>query len=128
MTFYRLHRSEVPEFSADNAWSAPWGETFLAEGAQYECRACNGSGEFLGDRCPDCDGNGVLDADRGYSCFDSAAELLAYFGQHYPAEVGDPVVVFEGVYVGTGFDGELLAIPTKVVRWTTFGELREERS
>jgi hypothetical protein len=125
MTFFRMHRSDAPEFTADNAYSAAWGETFTSV-SQYECRSCDGTGEFLGDPCTDCDGEGVIDADRGYSCCESADELLAYFGQHCPADDADPVVEFDGVRVGTGLDGEPLAVPAEVVRWTTIGQLRAE--
>lgn len=127
MTFYRLHSAATPEFSPENAWSAAWGETFV-DVSTYECRSCNGSGEFLGEQCSDCDGEGTIDADRGYSCCDSAAELLAYFGGHYPADDTDPVVVFDGQHVSTGLDGESLAVPTAIVRWTTIGQLREENA
>jgi hypothetical protein len=124
MTYYRLHCSDAPEFSADNAWSAAWGEAFTADGSQYECRACDGTGEFLDDRCPDCSGEGVIDADRGYSCCGSASELVEYFDWHCPADDSDPVVEFDGEHVGNGLDGEPLVVPTAVVRWTTIGQLR----
>lgn len=125
--FYRLHSASAPEFSADNAFSAPWGETFSDDGSTYECRTCDGTGEdYFGDRCTDCDGTGHIDCDPGYSCCHTAAELLAYFGQHCPADDRDLVVVFEGTQIGNGVDGEPLVIPTHVVRWTTFGEIRKE--
>jgi hypothetical protein len=127
MTYYRLHRSDALEFSASNAWSAAWGETFVSPG-RYECRACDGTGEFLGEQCQDCAGEGVVDADPGYSCCDSAAELVEYFDQHCPADDSDPVVEFDGEYAGQGCDGEPLVVPTAVVRWTTFSKLREESS
>lgn len=126
MTFYRLHADTAPEFSAENAWSAAWGETFSTDGARYECRSCDGAGEFLGEKCNDCGGEGWIDAEAGYSCCESAAELLAYFDQHCPADDTDPVVVFDGEIVGTGLDGEPLVIPTTVIRWTTVGQLRKE--
>jgi hypothetical protein len=125
MTYYRLHRSDAPAFHADNAWSAPWGEVFV-DASTYECRACDGAGEVFGEVCEDCDGECVLDADRGYSCCDSASELLAYFGGHCPADDADPVVVFEGARVGAGLDGEPLVVPSTVIRWTTIGQLRRE--
>lgn len=125
-TFYRLHRVDAPTFSADNAYSAAWGETFAESGDRYECRTCDATGTWEGETCPDCDGEGMLDADPGYSCCETAEDLLAYFDQHSTADADDPVVVFDGQQVGAGIDGEPLAIPTSVIRWTTIGTLRKE--
>lgn len=126
MTYYRLHRSDAPEFSADNAWSAAWGETFSADGTRYECRSCDATGTIDGETCRDCNGDGWIDTERGYSCTDSASELIEYFDRHCPADDTDPVVEFDGEYAGSGLDGEPLVIPTAIVRWTTIGQLRKE--
>jgi hypothetical protein len=125
-TFYRLHRADTPEFSTGNAWSGPWGETFSADGSRYECRTCDGTGEVFGEQCTDCDGEGWIDCDPGYSCCHTADDLLDYFGQHCPAAADDPIVVFEGQQIGTGFDGEPLAIPTGSIHWITIAQLRRE--
>lgn len=29
-TYYRVHAASAPAFSADNAWSAPWGSSFIS--------------------------------------------------------------------------------------------------
>ena len=128
-TFYRMHQPDAPEFSAEHAWSAQWGVTWASDGSRYECTRCDGTGRDLTDQdeeCPSCDGEGWLDADRGYSCCYSAEELLAYMDRHGVVGDDDPVVVFEGQRVGTGGDGEPLAVPTGHVRWTTIGALRAE--
>ena len=125
-TYYRLHRADAPEFSPENAWSAPWGETFSADGDQYECRTCDATGEAYGEPCPDGCDEGWIDCQPGYSALDTAEDLLAYFGGHCPADDDDPVVIFEGQYAGQGLDGEPLAVPGATLRWTTIGELRAE--
>lgn len=62
------------------------------------------------------------DALYGYSCCYSAEDLIAYFARHGEPLGDDTVVVFEGQRVGTGFDGEPLAVPTGAVRHTTWAE------
>jgi hypothetical protein len=125
-TYYRLHRADALTFDAGNAWSAAWGETFSVNGAAYECRTCDATGEAFGEPCRDCD-NGWIDAEPGYSCCSSATELLTYFSEHVGGALdAEPVVVFEGQRVGSGLDGEPLVIPTTVVRWTTIGQIRTE--
>ena len=127
-TFYRLHHAAAPEFCAENAWSAQWGVTWASDGARYECTRCDGTGQDLtdpGEECPACD-EGWQDADYGYSCCASAEELLSYMDAHGIVGDDDPVVIFEGQRVGTGGDGEPLAVPTGQVRWTTIGALRAE--
>ena len=128
-TFYRMHRPDAPAFCAEHAWSAQWGVTWDPSGARYECTRCDGTGQDLTDpdeECPACDGEGWLDADYGYSCCESAQALLAYLDRHGVVVADDPVVIFEGQRVGTGGDGEPLAVPTGQVRWTTIGALRAE--
>ncbi len=125
-TFYRLHRTDAPTFSADNARSAPWGETFNATGDAYECRACDGTGEQYDEPCTDCD-EGWINCDPGYSACHTATDLLAYFDQHCPADDADPVVEFAGQQVGCGLDGEPLVIPTEIIHWTTIGALRARK-
>lgn len=129
-TFYRLHGTWAPAFSADNAYSALWGVTFSEDGARYACVPCDGTTKDpWGHRCEWCEDteDGWYDADRGYSACDSAEELVRYFGQHAEYLSDDePVVEFTGDVVGTGCDGEPLIVPTAVVRWTTLGQLRAE--
>jgi hypothetical protein len=125
-TYYRLHRDDAPTFTADNAWSGLWGGTFSPDGARSECPQCDESGEYDGEECSHCAGEGWLDCDYGYSCCYTAAELVAYFsrgGGLDAVDLAQPVVVFAGEQVGNGFDGEPLVVPTEVVRWTTLGEL-----
>jgi hypothetical protein len=126
-TYYRLHRADAPAFTADNAWSGLWGSTFSPDGSRTECGECDGAGvDDHGQPCEaGCD-NGWWDCYAGYSCCDTAEELLDYFTQHNPADDNDPVVIFEGEQVGTGFDAEPLVIPTTTIRWTTIGQLRKE--
>lgn len=120
--FYRHHRFDAPEFSAENAFSAQWGVDFDERGIRYRCLDCDGAGPTPDAPCS-CDG-GWMYADRGYSCCWTAGDLLAYHDEHCPLDADDPVVVFEGRHCGDGGDGEPLAVPIRVIRWTTAGELR----
>ena len=65
--FWRVHHTDCPEFSADNAFSAPWGDP-----EQY-CDACGGSGKryrvLSTDRCPEHGDMSPVDAIRlGQGC------------------------------------------------------------
>lgn len=122
--FYRAHRAGSPPFTADNAWSAPWGETFSADGSRYECRTCDGTGVAYGERCDAGCTHGWFDADRGYSACNCAADLITYLDARGLPAPDDPVVVFTGTRVGTGTDGEPLVVPTTTIRWTTYGAIR----
>lgn len=51
---------------------------------------------------------------------------MAYFDRHYPLSDSDAIVEFEGEQVGNGGDGEPLVIPTRVIRWTTYGQVKAE--
>lgn len=124
-TYFRYHRPDAPEFNAENAYSAGWGEIFTSPGT-YECGACDGIGKWLGERCSDCGGEGEFEADSGYSCCCSAEALVAYFSRHCSLDADDPIVEFEGEHVGNGGDGEPLVEPTRIVRWTTYGQVRRE--
>lgn len=145
---------DAPEFSSENAYSGLWGSEYTPDGSKHHCYRCTGSGTIDNQDCPrcggasypnsddagcprcdgdgtlynaecaDCDGTGWYDADPGYSCCHTAQDLVAYMTDHGTPADDDPVVIFEGEQVGTGFDGEPLVIPTKVIRWTTYGELR----
>lgn len=143
--FFRFHQADAPAFSADNAWSAPWGMIFNEDGSQYQCLACDGTGTTADPEpcgtcdmegchrcddgwhttCRDCD-EGWVDCDRGYSSVRSAEELADYFQEHAkgaPADDHGHVVVFEGEHVGDGCDGEPLAVPTRIVErltWSAF--------
>ncbi|MFJ3839490.1 hypothetical protein ACIPY6_28840 [Streptomyces sp. NPDC090054] len=122
--FYRLHWSDCPPFSAENAWSASWGSTRSADGSQTECLTCDGTGELDGEPCSDRDcEEGWTDCVAGYSCCASADELIAYLGGRGEPGADDTVVVFEGRQVDTGFDGEPTAVPERVIEtliWPDF--------
>lgn len=126
-TWFRYHRPDAPEFSAENAYSAGWGETFTSP-STYECGNCDGTGEWFGEHCSGCGGEGEIEADPGYSCCRSAEDLVAYFSRHYPLDSDDRIVEFEGIQVGHGGDGEPLVVPIRVVRWSTYGQVRRETS
>jgi hypothetical protein len=119
-TYYRLHTNpDAPTFSPENAWSAPWGAEWNQDGTKTRCTRC-----LPGEQdCPTCGGTGWDDASYGYSACESAADLIAYATEHMIVGDNDAVVIFEGERVGTGFDGEPLAIPTGQARWTTWAEL-----
>lgn len=119
-TFYRLHATEH-EFSAAGAYSALWGSVWSEDGTQTECTSC-----YEGDRdgCRVCDGTGWQDAQEGYSCCDTAEELIEYMTEHGIAGDDDKVIVFEGVRTGTGFDGEPLAVPTRIIEETTWSQFQ----
>lgn len=128
-TFYRLHSNpDAPCFCASHAWSGLWGGTWNADGSANECRECDGTGIPLlapDGRCDNCD-EGWEPATYGYSCCWSAAELVEYMTKHGMASGDDKVVIFEGRKVGTGFDGEPLAVPTGDVKWITWAELAQQ--
>lgn len=123
-TFYRIHWADSPEFNAANAWSVLWGATRSEDGTQTECTSC-----YEGDRddCRICDGTGWEDALEGYSCCDTATELIEYFTTAARDSLigdDDKVIVFEGTRTGVGFDGEPLAVPTRIIEETTWSEFR----
>ncbi len=128
-TFYRVHWDGCPEFSAANAWSALWGSERGDDPSRTKCHDCDGGAllEFLGG-CQVCGGEGWEDAVRGYSCTDTAEELIAYFTKHSEPSGGDAVVIFEGEQVGNGVDGEPLAVPTGAVETTTWAEFLARRT
>jgi len=121
--YYRLHWSDCPPFSADNAWSALWGGTRSEDGSRTECVTCDGTGQLDGDPCPerDCD-EGWIDCVAGYSCCASADELIAYFHGRGEPDAGEAVVIFEGRQVSTGFDGEPAVVPERVLETLTWAE------
>lgn len=126
MTFWRIHDTGH-EFSADNAWSSQM-DMDRRDGEdgtpQQECWCQAMDGEPAGD-CRDCDGEGWVDCQRGYSCCPSAQALAAYFagqGISLAGWHGFEVIEFEGRAVGTGPDGEPLAVPEGVARRMTVAE------
>ena len=153
-TYYRIHWADCPAFSPENAWSALWGATRSPDGSQTECTVCAGVGKSSSpcptcdgrgyrdgdpdhecgtcdgtgdvDECDTCDGTGWQDALQGYSCCDTAEELVRYFthAARDAAEDDDLVVVFEGTRVGDGFDGEPLAVPTRIIEEVPWSEFR----
>lgn len=146
-TFYRLHNDHngTRPLTADNAWSAPWGSEFTEDGSAFTCAACDGSGQQAPEvhmrcdgegcyhcddtgmitECGDCDGEGTIDCERGYSCFEDAHRLVAYMRERGsdPEDAWGTVYVFEGDMAGNGTDGEPLIVPTRVVETITWSEL-----
>jgi len=96
--FWRVHWSDLPAFSEENAWSRPWGQ-YNEEGVEPL---------------------------RGYSAVDTAEDLVRYFDAH-SGGLGDdlPVVAFWGVSVGVGPDNETLVVPTEdgVIAWMRGSDL-----
>lgn len=146
--FYRVHETEIP-FSAENAYSAPWGTNGGTCGAcsgkgevpHWEPRSCTDCGGWGGDNCgcnngtvydlifipcPYCDGTGTARILRGYSCFDTPEKLVAYFALRDPHNDA-PVVIFAGDVVGKGPDGEMLVVPKQHPRprWITWKQLAQ---
>lgn len=138
-TYYRLHTAGPSAvgplaFTADNAWSALWGTQFVdGDPSRAVCADCGGTGDDSatggdGDGCRNCDGEGNVEVDRGYSCCGSAAELVEYMTAQGIVADDDHVVVFTGHEVGSGSDGEPLVVPTTVTRWMTWAGLVAEVS
>lgn len=92
-----------------------------------DCPACKGDGQI--DGCDSCDGEGANDCQRGYSCFEVPETLIEYFVERgEPDDDDGKVIVFEGEYYGAGFDGEDLAVPTRVIEEMTWSEFRTRQS
>lgn len=126
-TFFRFHAEGIPTFRAEHAYSGLWGGEWLADGSASQCRECDGIGTAYGETCRSCNGEGWDPAQEGYSCCDTAQDLIAYFAQHLGSDPGPGMVIeFEGQRVGNGFDGEPLAIPTSIIRTMTWKELTGE--
>lgn len=126
--FYRVHWANCPEFSAANAYSTLWASERTGDGSQVVCTQCSGKGkvcEYDEDDCDVCDGEGVEDCLVGYSACSTPAELIAYFATRAVVADDDRVIVFDGNRVGTGFDGEDLVIPTRVIKAMTWAEFME---
>ena len=69
------------------------------------------------------DGQG--EPQHGYSCFAEPWHLYIYVWAMWPISDGTPVIEFAGTKVGTGNDGEDLAVPTGgILRRTTWGEFK----
>ena len=140
--YWRWHQHEAPPFSADNAWSATWGSEFTPDGDRYRppaglydlCEPCQDETGSCGHddegECEHCECPGWASCDRGYSCCDSAEELIAYFAARYvTAEEMDRdgvVYAFEGDVHGAGIEGEPLVEPTRVLKTLTWTELVEQ--
>jgi hypothetical protein len=150
-TFYRVHWQGSLEFSAANAWSAPWGSERTEDGyvlcfscdgtgigyTEVPCRACDGNGtdqnwdtcgpcggtgQTIEDRCPDCE-EGRKPCERGYSCETSPGALIGYFREHHVTPgAEDAIIIFEGERYGNGLDGEPLAVPSLVLETLTWAE------
>lgn len=151
--YYRVHwdgRSATGwrAFAARNAWSRPWGAMAVIDDdgdpARYTCVPCDATGLAVDEEsgrcrggeatwdadrggwiCPDCQGEGSREADRGYS---GVGTLAGLFAEYDLPEFGSAaeIVEFEGELAGFGCDGEPLVVPTRVVRWMSFDQAREE--
>lgn len=151
-TYYRLHRNDSPCFCAEHAYSYQFGAEFGADGSQYRCDWCQGTGIADEDcpcrghdpgctrcdpvdpgiirdaECHRCEGGGWADADRGYSCCEDPAALVAYIrhhvGEQLAAADGFCVIVFSGELEGFGTDeDERLVVPRQVhetLTWQQF--------
>ena len=126
--YYRVHWSDCPEFCAANAQSLPWGER---DGVV--CGRCDGAGyvtrrDGSEAECSGCGGAGFVapEPEPGYSCCQSAEDLVRYFRGRIEPDDDEPVVIFAGDIVGVGPDGEPLVIPAALPRprWTTYGAVR----
>jgi hypothetical protein len=126
--FWRVHHTDCPPFSPENASSAPWGQE------EQICPRCNGAGYITRrgaeEDCPRCGGTGVVEAERvpGYSCCESREALVEYFEARGGLPENAPVVVFSGRVVGHGPDGEPLVIPRMNhprPRWFTWGQIKK---
>lgn len=147
--FYRVHSSEVLPFAAENAYSSLTGIPRNEDGTKSECQWCNGSGEDWNDcptckgeypaledcercegagqisECSRCDGTGWEDCLRGYSCCESAEDLIRYYdepGREGKIPADEQVVVFEGWQAGIGFDDEPTAVPEHVIETLPWAE------
>jgi hypothetical protein len=124
--FWRAHYPDCPEFSSENASSAPW------SAEEESCTVCRGTGFITRngyeDECPKCGGTGVTDIERqrGYSCCESRKALVRYFESRGGLPDDCPIVVFGGDIVGFGMDNEPLVVPRDFPRprWTTWGRVR----
>ena len=153
--FYRVHWANRPAFSAENAWSLPWGcemqepcttcaglkQDWMDTGeilcphceGQGECDCCGG-GECLRCKgagvieCLHCEGTGLEPASRGYSCCESAEALRDYFEQRLiPENCEAEVICFTGELQDYGLDGEALVVPETVLNKCKPSEFFEAR-
>jgi hypothetical protein len=92
----------------------------LAGGTDPECPACGGRVRYA-DRCPTCEGDGVIDRTRrdGVSAFPTIAGLLRYLAEDRREFDGHVIVELEGELTGdVDLDAErgaILVRPTRVV-------------
>lgn len=121
-TFYRVHWTDCPPLTPDNAWSALWGSTRSEDGTQTECRQCDGTGEFDRESCPNCNGEGWHDCVPGYSATTTALGLVEYFDGPDGLEGDEPVVIFEGRQVSYGIEGEPTVIPERILETLTWAD------
>ncbi|MFA6691468.1 MAG: hypothetical protein WCR98_05760 [Saccharofermentanales bacterium] len=120
--YYRVHRTDCPvPFDAEHAYSTPWGW----QPGDTVTRQCN-CGYW--DKCPRCQGTGEyteeIDLVRGFSCCESAEELIDYFEARGGCDDNQPVAIFEGDFTDSGSDNEPCVVPTKIVEWTTYAGLK----
>lgn len=94
--FIRIHHDDCPEFSPENAFSYGLGGP--------EAR--------------------LDEAPQGYSCCDSAEDLIDYFECRGGAPEDAPVVVFTGRQIANGDDFEPLVMPDMdFMMWTDYKAL-----
>ena len=138
--FYRLHPEIAGKFSSENAYSSLM-DLPRTSASTVACEVCNGEydaeveaaeGCYHEDDdcttcgwCYYCAGTGHMDCDRGYSCYETAAEMVA--SNLYRCEASDGSVgtlyEFDGRWVGDGPDGEPLVVPSGEARIITWDEL-----
>lgn len=118
--WYRVHWSDCPEFSADNAWSCLWGPERSDDGSQCECTGCGGDGDLFGEECPGCEGTGWMDCEPGYSAAADPADLIEYFAIRHIEPTGETVIVFTGRQASTCVDGYPTVVPDQVVETMTW--------
>ncbi|MEV6081099.1 hypothetical protein AB0L80_39315 [Streptomyces sp. NPDC052069] len=149
-TFYRVHWSNLLPFNAEHAWSSLTGVPRSEDGTKSECPACDCTGENwdpcptcngkfpatdecercdgtgLTAECQRCDGTGWEPCLRGYSCYESAEQLISYYsesGREGMVPADEPVIIFEGWQADTGFDDEPTVVPERVIETLTWAEL-----
>lgn len=122
--FWRVHWLDCPQFSAENATSAPWGTAASAD----ECSWCDENGEIYDEATDEyvaCPYHGAQARTDGYSCCESPEQLVSYFGHRAGCPDDMPVVVFAGRIVDHGPDLESLVIPRLKPRprWLRYGDI-----
>lgn len=152
--FRRYPRDEDPRdlLDPENQFSTPWGTadhgpcdkcegearvlyeclSCLAEGPDESCPACSGRVRFE-DRCPTCEGNGVIDRTRrrGVSAFPTEAGLYLYLAEEGADLANDVMLELEAEPTGEldldAERGAVLVRPTAVLASREFDPARLSR-